>query len=227
MRNVRLIQSLRDENYRPTRRTIADGLDRLKQELGAEPKTGRCHLHVPHRPSGAASFAAIWFRADEGDDIIITYPFSKGCWALTTSGARIHLSLDQLDGALVDDHGNVHLGDDRYVRALEFDVLPHPKDFSDLEHAIVFLTVRFLEAEDIAFRCVPEAEYWFIDYGKLSELSVRNVKELARYINAHIGRLPHRAGDTPLGPVSLGKIQSTLAMAGIRKVRGRRPKIAT
>ena len=109
MRNVRLIQSLRDENYRPTRRTIADGLDRLKQELGAEPKTGRCHLHVPHRPSGAASFAAIWFRADQGDDIIITYPFSKGCWALTTSGARIHLSLDQLDGALVDDHGNVFI----------------------------------------------------------------------------------------------------------------------
>jgi hypothetical protein len=140
--------------------------------------------------------------------------------------ARTYLSLDELDGALLDDQGNVLLGDGRSVHALEFAVVPRPKDFTHLEHAIVFLTVRFLKAERIGFRCVPEAGYWGIDYGKLPGLSVKNVKELARYIDAHIGGLPRGAAEPPLGPVSLRKIQRTLDMAGIRKVRGRKPRIA-
>jgi hypothetical protein len=52
MRNARLIQDFRDTNYRPTRRTIADGLARLEQELGAKLDIGRCHLHVPLFPLG-------------------------------------------------------------------------------------------------------------------------------------------------------------------------------
>ena len=51
-----------------------------------------------------------------------------------------------------------------------------------------------------------------------------SVKELARYIDAHIGNLPRGDEKPPLGPVSLTKIQNTLAMAGVRKVRGRKPK---
>ena len=105
-------------------------------------------------------------------------------------------------------------------------MLPHPKDFTDLEHAIVFLTVRFLKAEGIGFRHMPEPGYWWIDYSRLSELSVSNVKALARYIAAHIGKLPRGDEEPPLGPVSLNKIQNTLAMAGVRKVRGRKPKKA-
>jgi len=226
MRNARLIQDFRDTNYRPTRRTIADGLARLEQELGAKPDIGRCHLHVPHRPSGTALFATLWYRSYAGDDIIIAYPFSKACRARTTSGARVNLSLDQLDGALIDEDANVLLADGRSVHALEFDVLPHPKDFTDLEHAIVFLTVRFLEAEDIGFRYMPEPGLRGIDYSRMSELSVSNVKALARYIAAHIGKLPRGDEEPPLGPVSLNKIQNTLAMAGVRKVRGRKPKKA-
>jgi hypothetical protein len=226
MRNVRLIQDFRDTDHRPTRRTLADGLMRLEQELGAKPEAGRCQLHVPSQSGVTAPFAAIWYRADEGDDIVIAYPFSSGCWAPTAMGVKTYLSLGQLDGALLDDEANVLLGDGRSFHALEFDVLPHPKDFTDLEHAIVLLTVRFLEAEDIGFRSVPEAEYRGIDYGRLPELSVRNVKELARYIDSHIRSLPRLAGEPPLGPVSLGKVQSTLSRAGIRKVRGRKPKMA-
>jgi hypothetical protein len=225
MHSVRLIQDFRNAHYRPTRRTLADGLMRLERELGTKP-AGRCQLHVPQQSGVTAPFAAIWYRADEGDDIVIAYPFSSGCWAHTTMGVKTYLSLAQLDGALLDDEANVLLGDGRSVHALEFDVLPHPKDFTDLEHAIVLLTVRFLEAEDIGFRCEPEAGYWSIDYGRLPELSVRNVKEVARYIDSHVRSLPRQVGEPPLGPVSLGKVQSTLSRAGIRKVRGRKPKTA-
>ena len=109
---------------------------------------------------------------------------------------------------------------------MEFDVLPHPQDFTDLEHAIVFLTVRFLKAEAACFRCVaPEVGYWAIDYSRVSELSVRNVKELARYIDAHIGDF------RPAGPRIPRLVRShwlrfrvRSLMAGIRKVRGRKPK---
>ena len=88
------------------------------------------------------------------------------------------------------------------------------------------MTVRFLKAEAACFRCVgPEVGYWGIDYSRVPELSVSNVKELARYIDAHIGSLARGPGDPPFGPVPLAKIQSTLALAGIRKVRGRKPKM--
>jgi hypothetical protein len=86
MRNARLIQDFRDTNYRPTRRTIADGLARLEQELGANPDIGRCGLHVPHKTGGTAFFATLWYRSCTGDDIIIAYPSSRGCWARTTLG---------------------------------------------------------------------------------------------------------------------------------------------
>jgi hypothetical protein len=90
------------------------------------------------------------------------------------------------------------------------------------------LTVRFLKAEAACFRCVaPEVGYWAIDYSRVPELSVRNVKELARYIDAHIGGLlPRGADEPPLDPVSLRTIQRTLDMGGIRKARGRKPRIA-
>lgn len=68
--------------------------------------------------------------------------------------------------------------------------------------------------------------YWAIDYSRVPELRVRNVKELARYIDAYIGSLPRGSGNPPFGPVPLAKIQSTLALAGIQKVRGRKPKMA-
>jgi hypothetical protein len=222
----RVVLDFRDAHHRPTRRTIADGLATLERELGDQPETGRCHLHVPRPPDGSTQFAAIWFRPSEGDDVVIAYPASKGCWARTSSGMRLYISLNELDGALLDEEGNVLLGDGRSLHALEFDVLPHPEDFTDLEHAIVFLTVRFLNAEATCIRCLPEAGFRWIDYSRVRELSVRNVKELARYIDAQINRSRRDTGYPPLDPIPLAKIQTTLALAGIRKVRGRKPKMA-
>jgi hypothetical protein len=183
---------------------------------------GRCHLHAPSQPGRPAKFALIWFRPEEGQGIVIAYPFSKGCWAQTTLGARIYLTLDELDGAQLDQDGNVALRDGRSVHALTFDIVPLPREFSDLEHAIVLLTARFLNAEKKCVRCYPEIGFHWIDYSSVRQLSVNNVKELARYIEVNIGDLL----PIPGGRVSLRKIQSTLDQAGIRKVRGRKPNMA-
>lgn len=227
MRNARLIQDCRDKQNRATRRTLADGLARLDQELEAKPQSGRWHICVPQLPAHDAIVAAIWFEADEGEDIVIPYPFSKGCWAITEIGNEIYLPLVELDGAVPQScDGRVLLKDGRVLRALEFDIIPHPRDFTDLEHAIVFLTVRFLEAESIGFRYIPEAGWWNIDYCRLHELRVRNVKELARYIDSHIGTLSRPAGKPPFSSVSLDKIQDTLRFARIQKARGRKARTA-
>jgi hypothetical protein len=59
-----------------------------------------------------------------------------------------------------------------------------------------------------------------IDYSILHTMRESNVKNLTGYINDHIGELPRGNGQPKFGPVSEDKVQQTLNMAGISKVRG-------
>ena len=65
-----------------------------------------------------------------------------------------------------------------------------------------------------------------IDYSILHIMREPNVKDLARYINQHIGDLPRAEGKPPFGFVPTSKIQRTLDIADIGKVRGRRRRDA-
>jgi hypothetical protein len=224
MRDARLILDFRDRHHRPTRCTIADGLAKLEQELSSRPPVGHCYLHAPSRLGQPAQFAAICFEPEEGQGIVIPFPFSKGCRARTSLEASIYLSLDELDGARCDQYGNVDLRDGRSVHAVSFDIVPLPKDFSDLEHAIVLLAIRFLGSEGDCIRQCPETGVRGIDYSTVPQLVVNNVKELARYIDANIGKLLDAPGKPLQARVPLRTIQRTLDVAGIRKSRGRRPK---
>jgi hypothetical protein len=152
MRDARLILDYRDRHHRPTRCTIADGLAKLEQELGSRPPVGHCYLHVPSQVGQPAQFAAICFEPEEGQGIMIPFPFSKGCRARTSLEASIYLSLDELDGARCDQYGNVDLRDGRSLHAVSFDIVPLPKDFTELEHAIVLLAIRFLGSEGDCIR---------------------------------------------------------------------------
>lgn len=225
MRDAGLILDCRNRHQRPTRCTIADGLAKLQQELGNRPPVGHCYLHAPSRLGQPAQFAAICFEPEEGQGIVIPFPFSKGCRARTSLEASIYLSLDELDGARCDQDGNVDLRDGRSVHAVSFDIVPLPKDFSDLEHAIVLLAIRFLGSEGDCIRQCPETGVRGIDYSTVLQLVVNNVKELARYIDANIGKLLDASGK-PLQAhvVPLRTIHRTLDVAGIRKSRGRRTK---
>jgi hypothetical protein len=103
--------------------------------------------------------------------------------------------------------------------------VPLPKGFSDLEHAIVLLTIRFLGSEGDCIRQCPETGVRGIDYGAVPQLVVNNVKELARYIDANIGKLRDPSGKPLQARVPLRTIHRTLDVAGIRKSRGRRTKV--
>jgi hypothetical protein len=134
------------------------------------------------------------------------------------------LSLDELDGARCDQYGNVDLRDGRSVHAVSFDIVRLPEDFSELEHAIVLLTIRFLRSEGDWIRQCPETGVRGIDYSTVPQLVVNNVKELARYIDANIGTLLDAPGKPLQARVPPRTIQRTLDLAGIRKSRGRRPQ---
>ena len=159
MRDARLILDFRDRHHRPTRRTIADGLAKLEQELGRRPPGGQCYVQAPSRLGQPAQFAAICFEPEEGRGIVISFPFSKGCRARTSLGASMYLSLDELDGARCDQDGNVDLRDGRSVHAVSFDIVPLPKDFSDLEHAIVLLAICFQDPRESVSDSVQKPEF--------------------------------------------------------------------
>ena len=118
---------------------------------------------------------------------------------------------------------------------LKFDLVSVPP-WTDLDEAIVWLTIKAFQAEHIFLRRYfltrpSENEPAFfrrvgIDYGILHTLREPNVKDLTRYINKHIGALPREGGKAPFESVAISRVQRTLNIAGIGKVRGHNQKRA-
>lgn len=83
------------------------------------------------------------------------------------------------------------------------------------------ITVPSFERRKPARRPLPEhLPRERIVYSILPTMRESNVKSLTGYINDHIGELPRGNGQPKFGPVSEDKVQQTLNMAGISKVRG-------
>lgn len=215
---AQLILDFRDDRNRPAIRTIAEALEKLRKR-GHNVEKGTCEILAPYRDGQPTHVAGLAFTTADGEKHVLALPSLRGCWVTTTLGERHYLTLDKLDGAHVDGEANVHLADDSWVRGVTFDVLRIPLDWSDLEHAIVCLTIRYCEADF----CIKEI--WSgirgVDYSTLHGVRVDNVKELCRFINARIGQLPRAPGEPPFAAVTPAKVHRTLDMAGIRKVRGR------
>jgi hypothetical protein len=223
MTAIRLIQESRDASYRPIIRTIADALNKL-DELGFPLESSRGQIRAPSQAGKPAFFAGLSFRNGEQGEIIIAFPISKGCWAKTTRGVQTYLTLEKLDGAEVDGDGNVSLRDGTSIYAVRFDTLTLPFELTETEHAIVFLTVCFLKEEKTCLYYAPEVGYAGVDFSKLHTLQIKNVKELCRFINAHIQSLSRGEGNPAFQQVPLAAVQRTLNIAGIQKTRGRKPR---
>lgn len=213
-----------DDDCRPIVSNVAEALEKLSS-LGCDLEASRCWLEVPASAVGKTALVArLVFLAADGDEIRIDLPMLQGCRARTTQGAPIYLQLEAFDQAEVDARGNVLLRDGRSVHAVNFDTVRFPEPWTDLEEAIIWLTIRAFKAEHIFLR--RHFGWVGIDYGILHIMQEPNVKDLARYINEHIGQLPRAMGKSPFGFVPTSKIQRTLDIAGIGKVRGRRKRDA-
>jgi hypothetical protein len=220
MPEMRIVRVPRDSSLRPIIRTVDDALDNLANDGEISGDT-RLTLLARSDDRGRQPFcAALLFRSSSGDDALFPLPISRGCWAKDTLGDRVHLSLADLDDAEVDCDGNATLRDGRHVHAVTFDVTPVHYKLPKLEENIVYLAIRYLEAEAQCLR----NDYGFvgIDYATLPRLRVRNVKALTQYIQAEFGKIPRTEGAPPYRPVSITTVQRTLDLVGIQKTRGRR-----
>lgn len=208
-----------NEDSQPTINNVAEALERLSS-LGCDLEAGRCWLEVPRPAVGRPALVArLFFSSADGDEIRIDLPMLQGCRARTTLGAPIDLLLEDFDKAEVDSLGNLRLRNGRSVHAVNFDTVRFPGPWTDLEEAIIWLTIRAFKAEHIFLR--RHLDVVRIDYSILHIIREPNVKELALYINKHIGQLPRAEGKPPFGFVPISKIQRTLDMVNIGKVRGR------
>ena len=218
---VKVIQGW-DEGCRPTIFNIAEALEKLRS-LECDLEMGRCWIDVPSSSGQAALAARLFFSNAEADQVRIDLPFSQGARTLTTLGTPRYVSLATFDQAEVDPLGNVTLRDGSSVHGVKFDTVMFP-EWTDLEEAIIWLTIRASKAEHIFLR--RYGHVIGVDYGILHIMREPNVKVLARYINEHIGELPRTGGKPPFGFVSTATIQRTLDIAGVKKVRGRRRRTA-
>lgn len=204
-----------DDACQPLINNIAEALYKLAL-LDCDLEKGRCWIEVPSQSEDAA-FSFLFFSAPDGNQIRVDFPLSQRCRAISTLGAPRYLPLRAFDHAEVDSQGNVLLQDGTSVHAVNFEPVTFPK-WTDRQEAIIWLTIRAFRAEHIFLR--RHEHVVGIDYSNLHILHEPNVKELTRYINAHIGELPRRDGKPRFGCVSIEEVQRTLSIAGVQKVRG-------
>ena len=224
---ARIVSDPRDSTPRPATRSIADAIAILIR-LGEMGPGSRAQLVASKSDSCRSYFSALSFKSLKGDQVYFALPISKRWHCTDTGGLRISVQPDHLHNASVDEDGNIELRDGGFVRALTFDVLHCHFDLPELEEAIVYLTIRYLGAEEKTIRVLPRIRdaagkpcILGIDYAKLPELCVPSVKVLTRYINGHLGKVPRKNGATPFNKVSVAAVHRTLDLVGIRKNRGR------
>jgi hypothetical protein len=218
MPETRIISDPEDSSPRPATRTLVDALEKLRDRKEISEATQLRLLTCPSNDR-FAWFSALSFKSTKGDDVFFALPISQGCRAYDTLGNPVYLTLDRLDDSEVDSDGNILLRDGTHIHAVAFDTLSLHFELPELEETVVYLTIRYLGAEQRCFR--RDDCFVGIDYAALRQLCVPSVKSLARYVNAKIGEIERRDGALPFQNVSLATVQRALDLAGIGKVRGR------
>ncbi len=229
----RIVRAL-DADGKPTVRNLAEALDQLTH-LGCDLEAGRIWFEVNPGASSPAVSASLFYSTEQGSvDVRLILPLLRGVKGWTELGAPLSLPLEALHLAKVDGsaaRSSAKLTDGRSVYAVNFDLIRFPSRWTDLEEAIVWLTIKAFKAEHTFLRrhvlarrddLSSPLEYQVIgiDYSILPTMRESNVKSLTGYINDHIGGLPRGNGQPKFSPVSEDKVQQTLNMAGISKVRG-------
>lgn len=225
-----------DDGSQPTVRNLAEVLDTLRRH-GLDLEDGRLWFEVPFTMSSPKLIARLLFSAKHDDiDVRFDLPMLHGVKAQSTLDVPRNLPLESLDRAEVDSRGNVTLTDGTSVHAVKFDLVEGPGPWTDVDEAIVWLTIKAFKTEHIFLRRYfptrpSEKEPAFyrcvgIDYGILHTLREPNIKILTRYINEHIGALSRENGKPPFKPVAISRVQRTLNIAGVSKVRGHKRRLA-
>jgi hypothetical protein len=215
MSAIRIISKLHHSTLRSQTRTIQDALAAVIDSKEMTP-TSNATLIVRQSSSPGVYFSALAFDSTKGDTVWFALPISRGCWATDTLDRTTHISLDRLDGAEVDSDGNLSLLDGTSLHAIVLDVIPLHVTLPELEEAIVYLTIRFLNAKECFL--TYENIFFGIDYSALPNLSVASVEKLVSYMNEHINDVMKSDSQTT---IKAATVRRTLQTVGIRVARGR------
>lgn len=219
-----------DDDGQPTVSDLVGVLEVLRRH-GCDLEGGHLWFKVATANSSPATVARLVFSAAVTASLTrFDFPLLRAAKARTTLEVSCSLSLEALDKAEVDADGNVCLTDGRWMHSLQFEPVDVPGPWTDLDEAIIWLTIKAFDAERLfmrrhfpfadvegqpaKYRCV------FIDYSILHTLHEPNVKALTRYINDNIATLPRESGKKPFQRVAISRVRSTLRIAGVTKVRG-------
>jgi hypothetical protein len=210
------------EDSRAKRRTLADALEVIREELGVDEMPGAeirvCPLPLP---SGEATAAVVLMCPDL--DCYVSLPAS---WWFTAfperSSRRRRFEISHLDKAKVGPTGSVVLTDGRSIRGVEMVPTHMPYELSWVEKRILWNVVQLTAShgcyrnlrEDLPQHLQPGVpDLWVLDYGLLHTIPGRPLKVIKAYIKKHDPELR----------VSNQKIADALAKCGVRVPR-RRPR---
>ena len=209
-----LLPHLKVHDGRKTMRSMADALQKLT-ELGVLGDGQNAQVKVseisfPDRKTSSGVVSVVAPLRPDGSGWAIWMPSSSRFKALDTMGIRRTYGIGLLDNAFSDRDGNVDLGGGQFLHTVEFVPTPFYR-FTDLQHAIVYFALKFLQVED---QCTfsPYGDLWpsakSLDYIEISKLKVRNIKALIYYIEKRLRVSPHT-------------IEATLRRAGMKFPRSR------
>jgi hypothetical protein len=210
------------EDSRDQRRTVADALEVIRQELGideisgAEIKVGPFEL-----PSGEVTAVVVVVWPDF--DCFVSLPASCRFTALLERSSQRHrFEISFLDGAKVCPDGSVVPTDGRWLRGVEMVPTHMPYALSPVEERIlrhmIELTMSYDCYRNLRKDLPPHLQpgipdQWVLDHGRLHTVPRRPLKAIKAYIETHDPEL--RASNQ--------KIADALAKCGVRVPR-RRPR---
>jgi hypothetical protein len=210
------------EDSRDKRRTVADALEVIRQELGvdeipvAEIRVGPLPL-----PSGEATAVVVLVCPEL--DCCVGLPASGWFTALPERCSQRHrFKICCLDQAKVSSTGSVVLTDGRCLRGVEMVPTHMPYELSLVEKRILHNVIKFTASygcyrnlrDDLPQHLQPRIpDLWVLDYGRLHTIPKRPLKAIKAYIETQDPQLT----------VSNQKIADALAKCGVRVPR-RRPR---
>jgi hypothetical protein len=197
---------------RKSMRSVADALEKLR-ELGGLRGTGNieCNTRLIQLPNGRVSglVCVIGPRQDNGRRWIIRMPSAARFSAMSTTKVRQTFKIGLLNGAIIDQDGNVTLHTGQHVHGVTLIPVPVHYDFDSTQHAIVWHALELLGKLDECWRSVDDKLLPGIkrlDYSAIRNIRVKGRKQLLCDIGVDVG-------------VSASFIAKTLAAAGMRGPR--------
>jgi hypothetical protein len=220
-KEVTAMQPLKEDS-RDKRRTVADALEVIREELGVDEMPGaEIRVSLLPLPSGEATAAVALVCPDL--DCCVSFPASRCFTAFPENCSQRHrFEISCLQEAKVGPTGSVVLTDGRCLRGVEMVPTHMPYELSLVEERILWNVIKFTASYG-CFRNLRDdlpqhlqagiPDLWVLDYGRLHTIPRRPLKTIKAYIETHDPELR----------VSNQKIADALAKCGVRVPR-RRPQ---